>query len=768
MNGNNPGITRNKPIADDSFEYVGEPVTLLSVFWAVLKHPWILGGSLVLILAPLLFYLQGVKTFYRSSSTVMVSVRESSFLDAMSLVEGRRSDVKSEKYYTSILDSRMYRDEITADVAAMHPEMRADSINGTVRFNIGYTTNRQNPGFIRIYATSQSQDYALLLARTALEKFKSRSIKLEREDALHVARFIDTQIDNISTKLELAEEELQTFLAEKKLLVSGSETGITQELFELERKHNEAKANLEMINININSYEQKMNELLIKLSGESQTVDQNEILLLKDRLSEISNSLRNAEEENLSPADIQTLKAERDQLRNSLIGLVTTPTSADDFGGVLGAGVTIQQLEEELEASLLKQTEYSNQVQFYKLQIQRFRSDHPNLSEDILMFAGLSRAKEVLQKTSDILLEKREEIRIRLESEMGGIKVIDAPRRPEQPLSRKRTQKLIYGIVAALVLGLTISVIVERFDNTIKDETDIQRNFGLSVFGSLPSLDSNRYVEESSRDKKKKAELTSKSKNPGLSGRMLKAFSEKSPTAEAYRSLKIAIQFLSTDKGKSVFVVSSPSVSEGKSLTTANLGISFAQGGHKTLIIDCDLRKTVQHKHFDLDRKPGLTNYMYDEMTLGEVIRETGVPNLHIITGGKSPSNPAELLASQKMTDMLKEMREKYDFVLIDTPPVLVCSDSRVLAEKTDGMIMIVKVESTNIKALGHAINLTKHLNIELLGVVLNQVGYRFGRAYYYTYRYYRPYSYYSGYYYKRKYYEEADAEVNDGAEKTL
>lgn len=166
-----------------------------------------------------------------------------------------------------------------------------------------------------------------------------------------------------------------------------------------------------------------------------------------------------------------------------------------------------------------------------------------------------------------------------------------------------------------------------------------------------------------------------------------------------------------------------------------------------------------------MERKPGLTNYMYGDMELDEVIRETGVPNLHIITGGRSPSNPAELLASKKMTDVLAEMRKRYDIVLVDTPPVLVCSDSRVLAEKCDGMIMIVKVESTNIKALGHAVSLTKHLNIDLLGVVLNQVGYRFGRAYYYTYRYYRPYSYYSGYYYKRQYYEEADADAAEQSE---
>ena len=121
----------------------------------------------------------------------------------------------------------------------------------------------------------------------------------------------------------------------------------------------------------------------------------------------------------------------------------------------------------------------ANNISFYGLQIERFRKEHPNLSEDILTFASLSRAKEVLQKTLDILLEKREEIRIRVESEMGGIKVIDAPRVPDSPLARKRSQKLIIGFLMAFGMGILLSVIFDKFDHTIKDENDINQSYHL-------------------------------------------------------------------------------------------------------------------------------------------------------------------------------------------------------------------------------------------------------------------------------------------------
>ena len=111
------------------------------------------------------------------------------------------------------------------------------------------------------------------------------------------------------------------------------------------------------------------------------------------------------------------------------------------------------------------------------------------------------------------------------------------------------------------------------------------------------------------------------------------------------------------------------------------------------------------------------------------------------------------------MKELLETVRDQYDYILLDTPPILVCSDSRVLTNSADGMIILVKVESTTVKALKHAISLTQHLDIEIVGVIMNQVRFRYGRAYYYTYRYYKPYSYYGGYYYNRMYYDYTEGE---------
>lgn len=757
----------NSSMQDDGMEYgSSDAITLMSITLAVLKRPWILLISLMFVLVPLTIYLLNINTVYKSQATVMVSVRESSFVDFKSMVQGVSPDVKSQKYYTSILKSSIYRDDVAEKIYSANPHMPSDSVAAIVNWGIGFATKTSEPGFITLYAKSESREFALTLAEAALAQFKTRSVDLQREDAFHVLKFINDQVESISVKLEKAAEDLQSFVAEKKLLKIGIETGITQELFELESEYNEAKAQLEMVKINIKSFNHQMDNLLNELTESKKVVNEEDIGKLKDRLSEIRDSINNSNTLGLTLADVQLLTLERDQLRNNLIELVT-PSNLTDTEGDFNPRTSMQKLEDELEQSVIERTGFENQTQFYSLQIQRFHADHPNLSEDILAYANLNRTKEILQKTLDILLEKREEIRISIESELGGVKVIDHPRLPKHPIPSRKTQKLILGIILALGSGFFFSVLADKLDDSIKDENDIFRSTNLSVFGTIPALDADTqrgtnygYGHRRKGRSSKPIEVSEdKTEHNALSHKLLKNFSEKSPTAESYRSLKIALEFIAIDRSKKMFVISSSSASEGKSLTSANLATSFAQGGKRTLVIDCDLRKSVQHKYFGVERKPGLTNYLFGEVELEDVVAETIVPGLFLITAGSSPSNPAELLESHKMLELLELVRDQYDYILIDTPPILVCSDSRVLTKHADGMIVIVKVESTTVKALRHAIALTKHLDTEILGIIMNQVKFRYGRAYYYTYRYYKPYSYYGGYYYNSMYYDYTESE---------
>ncbi len=726
----------------EMMEYSKRSITFLSVLLAVLKRFWIVIISLAIVLIPLIYYLLNMVPIYKSSSVVMVAIKGVSFLDAVSVVGSSSKPAKTQRYYTSILDSREYRDDIIEQVLATYPEMSRDSL--VKALTISYDENPREKGFITINAYSQNREFALFLAQAAVDNFKRRSINLERQDAENVSKFINDQLVLMNKKMEQAEDALQSFLRENKFIAADTEMGVGQELMDLEKQLSEAEAGLEMVEMKIESYDRQMKKLFARLSSSYQEGYIQENLELKNKLKEVRARLKNAESEGLTKEEIANLRKERDRLLNQIVRSTSLAIPRDELTSSY-SGMTLYNLEKEIESALLEKEQYENQVNFYKIQIDRFKAEHPDISKDILKYASLLRARNVLQKTVDILLEKREEARIRVASEQGGVKVIDKPRLPKKPVPQNKTLKLIIGLFVALTLGVLICVVIDQFDDTIKDENDVL-NIGVPVFGTIPVLTQSK--KSSGMFGILKSDIVA-----SQDSKLLTKHSEKSPVAEAYRSLKTSLAFIAKDKSKKIFVISSPSSAEGKSLTSINLAISFAQGGFKTLVLDCDLRRATQHRFFEFSRKPGLTNYLFDEVPLEAIIRRTPLPDLYLIPAGSSPPNPAEMVGSKKMSDFLDKIYDQYDIILIDSPPIMACVDSRVLAAKTDGMIIIAKVESTSYKAIVHAISLVKRVNVDILGIILNQTERKYGYGYYYAYRYYNPYSYYySGYSY---YYQE-------------
>ena len=708
-------------------------INFIFVLLALLKRPWVLLLTFAIVMIPLLYYLFSQVPTYRSSANVMVAVSGTSIIDELVASGGNRNNAKSVAYYTSILESREYKKAILQNILQSYPHISPDSASKLIR--IEFERAAKSEGFITLFATSVNREFALVLAETAIECFRERSIELERQDAQNILEFVDSQLDVLTNKMQLAEEDLQSFLKKNEFNAAAAETGIGQELFEMEKKFSESQANLSMIKMNIDSYDNQIKELFNKMYKHPNEGVSIESEALTDRLNEIRNSLDNAAAEGLSETEIEVLR----QQRNRILSDIMNTYSANDVNDITDdgyTGITLYNLEKELENALLDEEKYKNQVNFYNIQIENFKIQHPNISKNIIEYARLVRARDVIQKTVDILLEKREEARIKVASEQGGIKVIDKPSLPVRPISQKKTQKIIIGVLFSIAFGLIVCVVIDYFDDAIVGEDEVLK-MGYQTFGTIPVL--------SPTKASKLSPLPMAKDKSGIhrSSMLLSEYSEKSPIAEAYRSIKTSLEFLSKDQNKKIFIISSPSSGEGKSLTTINLAISFAQGGNKVLVVDCDLRRSTQHKYLDLPRKPGLTNYFFEEAEYDEIFRDTFQENMHLVTAGTSPPNPAELLSSRKMKEFLSAVESKYDIILIDTPPIMACVDSRILANVGDGMVLIAKVESTSLKALYHSIEVAKKLNVNILGVILNQTEYRFGYGYYYAYRYYNPYNYY-------------------------
>jgi capsular exopolysaccharide synthesis family protein len=261
-------------------------------------------------------------------------------------------------------------------------------------------------------------------------------------------------------------------------------------------------------------------------------------------------------------------------------------------------------------------------------------------------------------------------------------------------------------------------------------------NLGLTLLAAIPRIDQSE-IDGSLLDPIIKSEL----KGRDETNRLITHFKPKSPISEAYRTLRTNLQFsVGTDKLDN-FLVTSAGPGEGKSTTTANLAIAMSLQGTKTVLVDTDLRRPVVHKIFSLDRNRGLTNVLVGKMTLSEVIQKTQIDNLDVITSGILPPNPAELLGSKQMRDLLDELKEQYDICLFDTPPLIAVTDAAVLSKELDGVLLVTKSGQTRRDALVRGVDLLRNVGTRILGVLLNDVSKEntYG-SYYYNYQYYYYY----------------------------
>ncbi|MFV1950775.1 MAG: polysaccharide biosynthesis tyrosine autokinase [Nitrospinota bacterium] len=416
-----------------------------------------------------------------------------------------------------------------------------------------------------------------------------------------------------------------------------------------------------------------------------------------------------------------------------------------------------QSLEARESALNVLQLEYNK----YEM-LKEFTIDHPNIifiqkkidetrrdlgmrSSEIPVPGTLSEASQLLEKTKrglkvnedmyNLLLEKEQEARLTEASEVGNIRVIDSAIIPDRPIRPRKMVNTLMGGIVGLIFGVGFAFLSEYMDKSIKSKEDIEKIIKLPVFGTIP------FVKDINGRKFFRKRTLGEIAEKGLfEERLIVIKDPKSYTAEAYRTLRTNIQFTGLERETSVITFTSSVPSEGKSTVLSNLAVTMANMGAKTLAVDADLRKPVLHKVFGRSREPGLTNIMSSGLSWETVVCETQFENLSLICAGTQPPNPSELLGSNKMVVLLKEWKENYDIVLLDTPPVIPVTDAAILGAMVDGVFIVIRAGTAVTDVVLHAKGLLEKVNARIIGAISNNVmperGY-YGDKYY---RYYQSY----------------------------
>lgn len=323
-----------------------------------------------------------------------------------------------------------------------------------------------------------------------------------------------------------------------------------------------------------------------------------------------------------------------------------------------------------------------------------------------------------------ILAEKYETLRVDQTLKKGGAELYEPSQMQAAPINPSPARNGILGLIAGAFLGVGIAFLMEHIDNTIKTPEDVMKHFGLPTIGQIPS---NEFGKERWAPKES----------------LIVSLHPKSSTSEAYRALRNNLKFLNPDGDTRTIMVASALPGVGKTTTVANLSAALAEIGYRVIIVCCDLRKPNLHKIFGVTNDIGTTNVLIGDLPVDDVLKDTEVSGLQIIPSGPIPPVPSDLLNSPNMSKLINECRARANFVIIDTPPVLLVTDAAILATAVDGIIVIASAGKTTFEAAKQFKNTFEKTGARLLGVVLNHIDTisRYGNYYYYySYGYKNPY----------------------------
>lgn len=339
-------------------------------------------------------------------------------------------------------------------------------------------------------------------------------------------------------------------------------------------------------------------------------------------------------------------------------------------------------------------------------------------------YLQLYREVEVKQQLYTALLNSYQQLRIAKAGEIGNVRIVDTAVEPIAPIAPKKLQILILSIFLGGFLGTLLALLCNMMRTGIKDSTQIENELDLPVYATVP-----RSPVQESRIKILKKNIP-----------ILAVKNSDDIAIESLRSMRTAIHFALSSARNNLITISGPAPEVGKSFISINLATILAQSDKRVLIIDADLRRGYLHKYFNYDAQPGLTEFLNSEQTLDAVIRTTEVSGLSIISRGKSPANPSELLSSAQFKTLLEQLSEKFDHVIIDTPPVLAVTDGIIISQYTGVNLVIARYAKTQMKELELTLNRFEQAGVKVNGFILNDIqrssaGYGYGYNYAYAYK---------------------------------
>jgi exopolysaccharide transport family protein len=580
---------------------------------------------------------------------------------------------------------------------------------------------------IEVRYRSADPQLAASVVNTLMQTYVDNNIKSRFESTMQASDWLQKQLVDMQMKVESSQEKLVRYQRE-------------HEILGIDEKQNITTAKLDELNKELTDAESARmdKEAFYRLveSGDA------------DAIASASGSA-DAQGAGVQAASqlLESLRSKQADLKIQVADLSTQ--FGPSYPKVAQLNNQLKEVDAQIQAEMKKvvskvRGQYMTSLQRENMlrdALEKQKQEANRLNESAIEYNLLKRDAETYRTLYEGLLQKLKEAGVSAGLKANNFHIVDSARPPSAPIEPNIPRNLGFGALLGLATGVGLAFLLEGLDNTIRTTEQAQVVSGLAPLGMIP--------------------LGSKSMREGASAKRLVVHSSKeavelvaqvrpqSQMAESYRALRTSLLLSNLGAPPKVIMVTSALPQEGKTTTSINCAVVLAQKGVRVLLLDADLRRPSLHKTLGMGPRSGLSNVLTGSTTLEEVItRPSVLPGLHVLPAGTPPPNPAELLASSNMRDVLAQLREQYDHIVVDTPPALSVTDAVVLSQRADAVVLVIRSGHTTKQALRRARDILARVNAKVVGVLLNAVDLS-SPDYYYYYEYQGKYS---------RYYQDEDA----------
>jgi capsular exopolysaccharide synthesis family protein len=709
----------------------------------ILKRRWTILLSFVIVSTTVAIATFKEKPVYRGADLIEITPEQPNVLNFQEIlrIDNQDPDTYRQTQF-KIIQSRTLAERVVRDLKLyLYPEFyRSRSFLGLVVSNPKHIPKPSDPNppastsaafrnavsyfekhlsvdpvresnLVNVSFESRSPQLAALVANDLAEDYIQENLEVKWNETSQASEWLSGKLAQLQAKLEKSEDSLQNYAQRNSIVfITSQENLANTRLAQLQKQYTEAQAA---------RYQAQSEYSLVKAG----------------KIQDLPGTLQN-------PL-IQRLSEQLVDLRRQYTQLTATvkpnyPTAVALERQLDTVRKSLDRAKQALTQNIVQQYQAARANEQYLAQaVQQQKAVVNDIAQKSIQYNILKQKVDTDQQLYENLLQRMKEAQIQSTLTSSNIRVVDGAELPKSPVKPRVYLNLALGMFLGLSLGVGLAFFQEYMDDTLKTPDEVESLLRLPSLGVVPSFLLNGTGK---KDGKSKSMVLAQGDGHQA------AIQSSQAALEAYRSLRTSI-LLSASPVPKVLLVTSPLPSEGKTTTVINLGSTLASLGSRVVILDCDMRRPNCHRSLKIANKPGFVSCLTGRVSLAEAtITVPGVANLFAIPCGPIPPNPAEILSSPTAGELLQQLRSEYDYVLVDSPPVLSVTDARILATLTDAVVLVVRAYHTPFDVVRRARSLLYGAGARILGVALNDVDIHRDGYYGYKYSYYYRYGYGYGY----------------------